>query len=111
MDIFKENEVVSKFDSLEQAILLFDIQNKHVADLNGHDCKIIANLLKELKAYKTCNEGKFIHYKEECAYNKAIDDYNKELKEYLRRFTVHYVSDKDFDYIAKQLKGGVSNDD
>lgn len=43
-------------------------------------------------------------------YNKAIDDYNKELKEYLRKFTVHYVSDKDFDYIAEQLKAGGKND-
>ena len=42
-------------------------------------------------------------------YNKAIDDYNKELKEYLRRFTVHYVSDADFDKIAEQLKAGGSN--
>ena len=42
-------------------------------------------------------------------YNKAIDDYNKELKEYLRRFTVHYVSDADFDYVAEQLKAGDNN--
>lgn len=42
-------------------------------------------------------------------YNKAIDDYNKELKEYLRRFTVHYVSDADFDYVAEQLKAGDDN--
>ena len=42
-------------------------------------------------------------------YNKAIDDYSKELKEYLRRFTVHYVSDADFDYVAEQLKKGDNN--
>lgn len=40
----------------------------------------------------------------EIGYNKAIDDFNKSLKEYLRKYTVHYVSDKDFDYVAKQLK-------
>ena len=42
-------------------------------------------------------------------YNKAIDDYNKELKEYLRRATVHYVSDTDFDYVSEQLKKGDNN--
>lgn len=73
----------------------------------------LAEWLEELKSYRE------IGIVEECknsvldiirAYNKAIDDYNKEIKEYLRKFTVHYVSDNDFDYIAEQLKAGKNNE-
>ena len=73
----------------------------------------LAEWLEELKSYRE------IGTVEECknsildiirAYNKAIDDYNKEIKEYLRKFTVHYVSDNDFDYIAEQLKAGKNNE-
>lgn len=34
----------------------------------------------------------------------AIDEYNRELKAYIRRLSVHYVSDEDFNYIAEKLK-------
>ena len=33
-----------------------------------------------------------------------IDEYNRELKAYLRRFSVGSVGDKDFDYVAEKLK-------
>lgn len=42
----------------------------------------VAKWLEELKAYKTCNEGKFIHYKESVAYNKAIDDISRMIKDW-----------------------------
>lgn len=35
---------------------------------------------------------------------EAIDDYNRELKDYLRRSDVHYVSDNVFNYFAERLK-------
>ncbi len=71
----------------------------------------IAEWLEELKEIKS--NGRYVQGNkagQKIGYRNAIDDYNKELKEYLRRFTVHYVSDADFDYVAEQLKAGRSDE-
>lgn len=67
----------------------------------------IAKSVDEAKT-KGCNEISTALYYDgfNDGYNKAIDDYKLELKAYLRRFSVKSVGDKDFDYIAEQLKGG-----
>ena len=82
------------------------------------DCKTceqeheqLAEWLEELKEIKS--NGRYVQGNkagQKIGYRNAIDDYNKELKEYLRRFTVHYVSDADFDYVAEQLKAGRSDE-
>ena len=71
----------------------------------------LAEWLEELKEIKS--NGRYVQGNkagQKIGYRNAIDDYNKELKEYLRRFTVHYVSDADFDYVAEQLKAGRSEE-
>lgn len=35
----------------------------------------------------------------------AIDEYNDAIKSHLRKLSTKFVSDKDFDFIAEQLKG------
>lgn len=49
LDIFRNNQTVSNLSVLDQAILLFEIQNKYVAELSSNDCIVIANLFKKLK--------------------------------------------------------------
>lgn len=56
MEIFAKNEAVNKLNDLDQAIILFDCQNKYVEDLGNHDCHIIADLLKELKELREKKE-------------------------------------------------------
>lgn len=71
----------------------------------------LAERLEELKEIKS--NGRYVQGNkagQKIGYRNAIDDYNKELKEYLRRFNVHYVSDADFDYVAEQLKSGRSDE-
>ena len=80
---------------------------KEIADENLQ----IAEWLEELQEIKS--NGRYVQGNkagQKIGYRNAIDDYNKELKEYLRRFTVHYVSDADFDYVAEQLKAGRSDE-
>lgn len=49
MKIFENNEMITKLDDLDQAILLFEAQNKYVTELSQQDCVVIAGLLKKLK--------------------------------------------------------------
>lgn len=70
--------------------------------------KQLADWLEELKAYKICNEGKFIHYKESVAYDKAIDDVLETIKEYKNHFIADNLYKEFFDEI-EQLKDGEDN--
>lgn len=96
--------------SIDEVIedLKYDIE----IDMYIHDiAPQIAEWLEELKEIKS--NGRYVQGNkagQKIGYRNAIDDYNKELKEYLRRFNVHYVSDADFDYVAEQLKSGRSDE-
>lgn len=65
-------------------------------------------MLDELAIYnlsvKYPNTVDLVREVERIARVEAIDDYNRELKEYLRRSDVHYVSDNVFNYFAERLK-------
>lgn len=107
------NETIAKYKEITNINAICPAYCNISCEKCVHESRQLAEWLEELKTYKE------IGTIEECknsvldiirAYNKAIDDYNKEINEYLRKFTVHYVSDNDFDYIAEQLKAGKKNE-
>lgn len=98
MDIFKNNKCVNKFDSLDQAIILFSFQNKHISGLNENDCNIIVDLLNELKKLR----------KKSYDVDKVVEELENNTHIYFNKNTNELVP---LEEVIEIVKAGVSYDD
>ena len=91
--------------SIDKAIAMLKFNNKHIADLENDDLQQLAEWLEELKSYRASVFSGYMTQKmlkEE--YNKAIDDFKKEIKDLIIDLSV--IKFKDIDEIAELLKVG-----
>ena len=91
--------------TIDEAITLLKLNNKHIADLKNDDLQQLAEWLEELKSYRaSVFSGDMTQKMLKEEYCKAVDDFAESVKNLIADSSV--IRFKDIDEIAEQLKAG-----